>query len=54
MTYATSYYRVNTEKWPAPATFVDISAVRRNFGMTFYETVQQENIHFITKFGLNV
>ena len=35
---------------PAPATFVDISAVRANFCMKFYATVKQDNGHFITNF----
>jgi len=39
---------------PPPATFVDISAVSANFCMKFYVTVKQSNIHFITKFGLNM
>jgi len=35
-------------------TFVDISAIREDFCMKFYVTVKQSNIHFITKFGLNL
>ena len=33
-----------------PTTFVDITAMHRNFRTKFYTIVKRSNIHFITKF----
>jgi len=37
-----------------PTTFVDITAMHGNFSTKFYTIVKRSNIHFITKFYLNI
>jgi len=45
---------VKIKKVTPPTTFVDISAMHGHFVKTFYTPVKQQNMHFITKFRLNI